>query len=398
MKEGSLVRNCALYSSYFDLDQVVSILKSIYPKDHVKVNDDKTYIQVITKKWFSKKIKGFKLMTSHTHPEEFAVMMNGMGNFFSQIPAENREILEKILIKISTLNMVIGIETEDEISDTFFAELLRVVDPLDGLIFWGSDQLLDARGKLLMDLNGASEVKDYTVTAHASFLHGDQNPTESAISRKERSETILFAKEIPYNKGLPARIGDEGTSIRILNEIAQRSVALCIVALKGECICTNESVEETKSLVERVIQQYGATEFFSPAEKAFIEDDEAEEEEGATFSWCYEGLLTMLWALGYVDELEDPVGLCDVPKVVSLLNQFDSYEGFMTNAQLRSKVEILDAADLIYRYHWVCVDSRIHSRETPSQLDHGVVYERHRALNWLIRDMDQEWDKVKTHT
>lgn len=132
--------------------------------------------------------------------------------------------------------------------------------------------------------------------------------------------------------------------------------------------------------------------------KAFVEDDEAKAEDGTTFSWCYEGMLIMLWALGYVDELEDPVGICDVPKVVSLLKKFDSYEEFMTNAQLRSKDEILDAANLIYRYHWVCVDSRIHHKETPSQLDHGVVYERHRALNWLIRYMDQEWDEVETHT
>lgn len=117
-----------------------------------------------------------------------------------------------------------------------------------------------------MDSDGASEVKDYTVTAHTSFLHGEQNPTKSALSRRERSETILVTKGIPYNKGLPARSGDEGTNSRSLNEIAQRAVALCIVALKGECICTNESVEETKLLVERVIQQNGATKFFSPNE------------------------------------------------------------------------------------------------------------------------------------
>ena len=73
-------------------------------------------------------------------------------------------------------------------------------------------------------------------------------------------------------------------------------------------------------------------------------------------------------------------------------------ENLITNSKMRSKSQILDEADLIFRYNWACVDARIKNLNMPSGLDAGVVYERHRALNWLIRYMDQEWDEITTDT
>ena len=129
------MRNCALYSSQFDLDQLFELIQSIYPQDKIIRKEDKTHIQVIRKKWLSKKTKGFNIMTSQTHPEEFASMMNGMMGFMSQIEGRNPAVQEKVLIKCSTLNMVIGIETEEDISEEFFQELLKLAQGLDAVIF-----------------------------------------------------------------------------------------------------------------------------------------------------------------------------------------------------------------------------------------------------------------------
>lgn len=59
--------------------------------------------------------------------------------------------------------------------------------------------------------------------------------------------------------------------------------------------------------------------------------------------------------------------------------------------------EILDAADLYYRLHWAAIELRLNG-ETSPHVDEGVIRERHRALNWLIRYMDAEWDNVTTDT
>lgn len=392
------MRNCAIYSSQFDLDQLFEMIQSIYPQDTIERKEDKTHIQVTRKKLFSKKTKGFNIMTSQTHPEEFTAMIQGMLGFLSQIEGKNASLQEKVLIKCSTLNMVVGIETEEDISEEFFNKLLHLADELDAVIFWGGGSLLNAQGQLLLDVNGESEVEDYQVTAHTSFLDDVRPPSESATLRKERSEQLLTEQGIPFNVHLPARAGDEHTTIRSVEQVAERAVALCIAALKGECLGAGESAEDTAALVQEVIDKYDAASFFSPVERRFVEQLGAEHQEVISFSWGYEAYHVLLWALGYVKELGAPVNLCNVGQDVGYLQQCDDVEAFVAGAQFRAKSEILDAADLIYRYNWVCVDSRVKEQTPPAGLNGGVAYERHRALNWLICYMDQDWDDVRTDT
>ncbi|MDT0121742.1 DUF4272 domain-containing protein [Paenibacillus sp. RRE4] len=392
------MRNCAIYSSQFDLDQLYEIIQSIYPGAAIQRREDQTHIQVIQKKWFSKKTKGFNIMTSQTHPEEFGTMIQGMLGFMSQIEGRNVALQEKVLIKCSTLNMVIGIETEEDISEEFFNELLQLAEALDAVIFWGGGSLLNAQGQLLLDVNGESEVEDYTVTAHTSYLDDTRPPSVDAVERKARSEQRLAAQGVPYNANLPARAGEQDTTIRTKEEVAQRAVALCIAALKGECLGAGESDDDTAALVQEVIDKYDASAFFSPDEKSFLNQHGAQQQEVIRFSWGYEAYHVMLWALGYVEELTPPTELCNVSKDVGYLQQKDSYAEFLSDATLRSKDEILDEADLIYRYNWICVNSRIKSEAPPAGLNPGVAYERHRALNWLICYLDQAWDDVRTDT
>lgn len=73
-------------------------------------------------------------------------------------------------------------------------------------------------------------------------------------------------------------------------------------------------------------------------------------------------------------------------------------EGLRKKARLRPQADILDACDLIYRYHWAVVDARLKNAPAPAGLDSGVVYERHYALNWLVGYMDQDWDDISTDT
>ncbi|WP_424993735.1 hypothetical protein [Paenibacillus polymyxa] len=51
------MRNCALYSSTFDLDQVERLLESIYPNNKIHVNESKTRVEVKSKGWLIRKSK-----------------------------------------------------------------------------------------------------------------------------------------------------------------------------------------------------------------------------------------------------------------------------------------------------------------------------------------------------
>ncbi|MDR0379511.1 MAG: DUF4272 domain-containing protein [Candidatus Accumulibacter sp.] len=58
--------------------------------------------------------------------------------------------------------------------------------------------------------------------------------------------------------------------------------------------------------------------------------------------------------------------------------------------------EILDEADIVYRYDWACIDAMLKKEPAPAGLDGEVVQERRRMLNWLINYETAAWDDVRT--
>lgn len=212
----------------------------------------------------------------------------------------------------------------------------------------------------------------------------------SSLDRKQRSEAMLREESVPFIPHLPCIEDEETTQIRSLEEVAWRAMALNIVAVKGE------GLEQEQIL--GVIDRYQLMQAFTPKERDFILDENPSEHDRIQFLWRYECYWVLLWALSYVDELVRPDQICDVPQAVRLMVD-RSAEQFIADAKLRSVSEILDAADLIYRYDWACVDARVNGQPSPAGLDAGVVRERHYALNWTIGYPDRpDWDNISTDT
>lgn len=65
-------------------------------------------------------------------------------------------------------------------------------------------------------------------------------------------------------------------------------------------------------------------------------------------------------------------------------DEYGSIKDFCQKTVMRSKKEILDKADLVYRMDWAAVDARCHGMTGPAGINHGVIQERHKALNWMI--------------
>lgn len=212
------------------------------------------------------------------------------------------------------------------------------------------------------------------------------------LSRKEKSEEILKKENIKINFNLPHIETEEETTLRTSEEIAKRVTVLAVTNLIAfDSIEPEEAIDYLKDL-----SLWDST---TPDEKDFLNDptDHKKSQE----SWKCEYIWVLLWALKKVETLPFPNELCDLNDIPSENYPVggDSDPNDFINAphELRSKSEILDAADLYYRYDWTCVDARINNIEMET-IDSGVVYERHYALNWLITYMDQDWDDVSCDT
>lgn len=214
-------------------------------------------------------------------------------------------------------------------------------------------------------------------------------PSKEATERKQRSIEQLKKEGVPTIEHLPMYEDSTEAKKRTTEEVAHRTIAIIIAAVKGEGL--------DQSTVDSLVKKYGAEKFFSPEEMAFIKDTSPTRPDRIKFSWRYECAWVLLWSLGYVETLTRPEGICDVKKLVVILRDRDT-PTFIKDAKLRPINQILDQADLIYRYHWATTDARIKSQPAPAKLESGVVQERHYVLNWLIGYMDEEWDDISTDT
>lgn len=210
-----------------------------------------------------------------------------------------------------------------------------------------------------------------------------------ALARRARSEKILRAEGVTINPYFPVLDTVSEIKQRPKDQIAYRALSLIVVALKGE------GVEPAK--INSLIKEYGLEKYLSPKENTFIRNPKASEHDKIQFVWRYEAAWVLLWSLGFIKQLQKPSTICDASIAVKIMRD-RSTKQFLSDAKLRPMSEVLDQADLIYRYHWAVVDANLKGKLPPGKLDGGVTMERHYALNWLIGYFDQEWDDISTDT
>jgi hypothetical protein len=214
------------------------------------------------------------------------------------------------------------------------------------------------------------------------------NPTPSQLARKAKSIAAVKELGLPYNDELPVVEDESEIKPRSAEEIAERTLALVIVAVKGEA--------NDQQLVDQLVARFSAKELFTPAELTFINNLSPTEQQLTDFRWQYECIHVLLWSLGHIEKLKPPNEICDVPAETSIIRDLGRQK-LSSAARPRSMSEILDQADYYYRLHWAAIELRLNGKSSDNA-DVEIIMERHKALNWLIRYMDQEWDDVTTDT
>jgi len=210
-----------------------------------------------------------------------------------------------------------------------------------------------------------------------------------AAERKRRSINVLKKAKIPTIDHLPTIINSEEYVPRSIESILQRALCCWLIAKRAEGISTAE--------FEQRLAQYQLNDAISPDEQTFAYDEEPIEQDVIKFSGRLEACWVLLWTLGFIRELSKPDQFCNVDLIDKII-ETRSTESLLMEAELRTAEDVLDAADLIYRYHWAVIDAELYGRQPPAKLEPTVVYQRHYALNWLIRHREQEWDSVTTDT
>lgn len=176
---------CTIYSHLINNQDVLEILRRNFPVPFFQITiegteDNWKSISINNKEdggqiRFScrvKKLPGYQL---EDPVDKITKNLLGMYNFFKSIPTTNRKIQNKLLYKIASLNVEIGIVGKPSFQKNKLQKktILEVTRLLDGIIFSGENSifklgkaengLFDKNGYLVLDRLGKSEIEDFEV-------------------------------------------------------------------------------------------------------------------------------------------------------------------------------------------------------------------------------------------
>jgi len=401
---------CTIYSHHLGLEKIKEIFLSHVPQGNFSSNNDVLEFEIkggILSP--SKKITIFyreRAEPSYKIPEvddsELTANLKGLYGFVNSLPAENEEIKGLFLHKIQTLNSEFSISQYKGEVKELKAIIKNLAKEFDAVLFVQpktiiskseSQHFLDKDLNLIIDAEGRCEIEELKVNINSEYFDNDQTELdEDQIERKAKNEEILERENIKINKHLPCVESERETTIRSAKEIAERVSVLAVTNLVAfNSISSEEAVD--------YLQNYKLWESVTEGEKEFLANPTEDKKMYET--WKCEGIWTLMWALKKVDAIDFPNEFCDLGNISSenypVGHDKNPLEFINAVHEVRSKKEILDAADLYYRYNWACVDERINGRQIEN-INPGIVYERQYALNWLIHYMDQDWDNVTCDT
>ena len=136
----------------------------------------------------------------------------------------------------------------------------------------------------------------------------------------------------------------------------------------------------------------------TPNELEFVSDP-ANERAQINLSWKSEALVALLWSINKfhnIPKLDNPIDINDLNRF-SVQCPSSTYE-YINTAELRSEEEIADEYEVVCDAHWSVRDAQINNKQIPSNLNSGVVMERHFGFNYVIGYCALSWDEITTDT
>ena len=401
---------CTIYSHHLGLDKIKQIFLSHVPKGVFSVNGENLEFEVkggILSP--SKKVTIFyreRAVPSYQIPQiddsELTANLKGLYGFVDSLPTDNEKVKGLFLHKIQTLNSEFSIREDKGELKELKAIIVDLAKEFDAVLFVQpktiiskseTQHFLNKDLNLIIDTDGKCEIDNLEVHINSEYFDNDQNELdEDQIERKAKNEEILERENIKINKHLPCIESERETTIRSAKEIAERVSVLAVTNLVAfNSISPEEAVD--------YLQEYKLWESVTEGEKEFLANPTDDRKMYET--WKCEGIWTLTWALKKVETLDFPSEFCNLENISAenypVGKDKDPFDFINAVNEVRSKKEILDAADLYYRYNWACVDERIKGNQIEG-INPGIVYERQYALNWLIHYMDQDWDNVTCDT
>lgn len=224
------------------------------------------------------------------------------------------------------------------------------------------------------------------VEAQASALF---NEGDEALAQIRSSSTMAELSAACFQITMRAQgrrilAGDPAVRVRRADEVARRALTLfAMVRL---------SHDVDRSDIMNWLASHGLTQALSPDEAELLAARRLTEEQRGEAGWTIEGLVALLWALGFI-EMPRSDAFADISAIIEIVPPSGdiSVDAFLAAARLRPLPEI---AAMSEDYHEALCRARIGYAENPSGADAGLADVAHRragALQWIMNPERLLW-------
>lgn len=386
-----------IFASRNDIDDLDQEIEAVFASGFKIAGSGNEFV-VSPNNLFNRNKITLRIATEDSAPDYFERNIPGMMGFYENIPFEDENLQQRVIMQISVINTMIAIETDKEYNDSYRQLFYELVDKVGGIGFLPDATLIDRDGRIIVHPDGTSGPAEFKPQACTRKVRGEEFHTPEGEQRKQKSLSYLKDRNIPFVEHLPQLPPIVNVRIKSQEEIARRAIALLIVIQYACDVAQNGDLEEAKQFVFDMLSKYGVEAELTENERQLLQDVVPDQQAAVNIAWQYEAYWVLIWALGLVDTLAFPDQICDCDYAINVVASTESFAAFMDRTALRSGEEILDEADKIYRLHWACVNSRIQSQEAPAGMNESIVVERRRGLFWLIGDQNEAWDHIRMDT
>ena len=341
------------------------------------------------------------VFTKHAENEYVESQLKKIRDYFFGIKTAMNNVRINLLYQIPRFISFIPVRyiySDEAENQRIRSDLLRIMSLTESLMITGNGTtFVNSSDEIILSGSAEPQVRTFIPFKNYDAVSFGEGSTPEQIQRRSKSIDFLSSYGIYVLESLPLIESESECAFRTAEQAACRMTALLACALYSECLYWEKMpVREAREYVDRTLGYFGFREYLSQKERQFLTAENPSESEITVYSWQYENLFVLLWALGFEDTLFFPEKICDVASAVKRTASFSSLSEIIAYSKMRPNAEILDEADLIYRLDWACVNAAVNNLGEISGVNSGVVRERHKSLNWLIGLGD--WDNVDIST
>ena len=219
--------------------------------------------------------------------------------------------------------------------------------------------------------------------------------TKEDADRMERNIKLMEKDKLPFYDKMEVNISEKDVKIRKKWEIIRKVVAIVITRIAAQTFLEKKEnmLKNLSDIIEIFEKKYQFKEFLTKREREFLENKKENYQLNVEFYFRLETAQTLLWVLS-IDKLPDLNSFSDLTEIIEILEN-ENLKSFARKCEIRSKNQILDVLDYMYRLNWANVEIKLNGYSRI--VNESILYFTRLGLEWVVQS-DIPMEEIVIHT